>query len=192
MLGNALSALAPTYATLVAARFVAGLPHGGFFGLASLVAVAMAPRGQGGRAVGTVMLGIPIAMVAGVPLGTWVGQELGWRSAYWAVAVIAAAALLASGSIPLLLEGVLPAVRRTDLVAASMGVSRERRAGARLFERVGRHLPVTMAYAAWTAISLILWWWGHDRGGAFITILLFGWYTLSLLTWRGLRRRRIW
>jgi DHA1 family inner membrane transport protein len=88
VLGNALSALAPTYATLVAARFVAGLPHGGFFGLASLVAVAMAPRGQGGRAVGTVMLGIPIAMVAGVPLGTWVGQELGWRSAYWAVAVI--------------------------------------------------------------------------------------------------------
>lgn len=56
----------------------------------------------------------------------------------------------------------------------------------------GRHLPVTLAYAAWTAISLVLWWWGHDRGAAFITILLFGWYTLSLLTWRGLRRRRIW
>ncbi|WP_237565977.1 MFS transporter [Ornithinimicrobium cerasi] len=87
-LGNALSALAPTYGTLVGARFLSGLPHGGFFGLAALVAVAMAPRGQGGRAVGTVMLGIPIAMVAGVPLGTWAGQELGWRSAYWAVAVI--------------------------------------------------------------------------------------------------------
>lgn len=83
--GNALTALAPSYGTLVAARFLAGLPHGGYFGLASLVAVAMAPRGQGGRAVGTVMLGIPIAMVAGVPLGTWMGQELGWRSAYWAV-----------------------------------------------------------------------------------------------------------
>ncbi len=58
--------------------------------------------------------------------------------------------------------------------------------------RVGRHLPVTSAYAAWTAISLVLWWWGHHRGAAFITILLFGWYTLSLLAWRGLRRRRIW
>lgn len=86
--GNTLTALAPGYETLVGARFLAGLPHGGYFGLASLVAVAMAPPGQGGRAVGTVMLGIPIAMVAGVPLGTWAGQELGWRSAYWAVAVL--------------------------------------------------------------------------------------------------------
>ena len=57
---------------------------------------------------------------------------------------------------------------------------------------LGRHLPVTLAYAAWTTISLVLWWWGHNRGAAFITILLFGWYTLSLLAWRGLRQRRIW
>ena len=86
--GNALTALAPSYPTMLGARFLAGLPHGAFFGLASLVAVALVPRGQGGRAVGTVMLGLPIAMVAGVPVGTWMGQELGWRSAYWAVAVI--------------------------------------------------------------------------------------------------------
>ncbi|MDO5739000.1 MAG: MFS transporter [Ornithinimicrobium sp.] len=87
-IGNALSALAPTYGTLIGARFLAGLPHGGYFALASLVAVGMVPKGQGGRAVGTVMLGIPIAMVIGVPLGTWAGQILGWRIAYWACAVI--------------------------------------------------------------------------------------------------------
>lgn len=86
--GNALTALAPGYPTMLGARFLSGLPHGAFFGLASLVAVALVPRGQGGRAVGTVMLGLPIAMVAGVPVGTWMGQELGWRSAYWAVAAI--------------------------------------------------------------------------------------------------------
>jgi MFS transporter, DHA1 family, inner membrane transport protein len=86
--GNALTALAPGYETLVAARFLAGLPHGAFFGLAALVAVSLAPPGRGGRAVGTVMLGLPIAMVAGVPLGTWAGQQLGWQVAYWAVAVI--------------------------------------------------------------------------------------------------------
>ena len=86
--GNALSALAPTYATLVAARFVAGLPHGAFFGVAALVAVDLAPRGQAGRAVGTVMLGIPIANVLGVPGATWLGQHLGWRSAYWLVAFL--------------------------------------------------------------------------------------------------------
>lgn len=88
--GNTLTALAPTYELLVVARFLAGLPHGGFFGLAALVAVALAPPGQGGRAVGTVMLGIPIAMVLGVPLGTLAGQELGWRSTYWAVAALGA------------------------------------------------------------------------------------------------------
>lgn len=87
-LGNVGAALAPDHPSLVLARFVSGLPHGGFFALASLIAVALAPPGQGGRAVGTVMLGIPVAMVAGVPLGTWVGQLLGWRSAYWGVAGI--------------------------------------------------------------------------------------------------------
>ncbi|WP_228254972.1 MFS transporter [Ornithinimicrobium avium] len=86
--GNALTALAPGYGTLLAARFLTGLPHGAFFGLAALVAVALAPPGRGGRAVGTVMLGLPIAMVAGVPLGTWAGQVLGWQVAYWAVAAI--------------------------------------------------------------------------------------------------------
>lgn len=87
--GNALTALAPGYGTLLAARVLAGLPHGAYFGLAALVAVALAPPGRGGRAVGTVMLGLPIAMVAGVPLGTWAGQQLGWQLVYWAVAVIA-------------------------------------------------------------------------------------------------------
>ncbi len=86
--GNALSALAPTFATLVGARFLAGLPHGAFFGVAALVAVDLAPRGQAGRAVGRVMLGIPIANVIGVPGATWLGQHLGWRSAYWTVAVL--------------------------------------------------------------------------------------------------------
>lgn len=87
-LGNALTALAPGYGTLVAARVLAGLPHGAFFGLAALVAVALAPPGRGGRAVGTVMLGLPVAMVAGVPLGTWAGQALGWQVVYWAVAAV--------------------------------------------------------------------------------------------------------
>ena len=87
-LGNALSALAPTYGTLVAARFLSGLPHGAFFGVAALVAVDLATRGQSGRAVGRVMLGIPIANVLGVPGATWLGQQLGWRAAYWLVALL--------------------------------------------------------------------------------------------------------
>jgi MFS transporter, DHA1 family, inner membrane transport protein len=86
--GNVLSAVAPSYGLLVVSRFIAGLPHGAFFGVAALVAVDLAVRGQAGRAVGRVMLGIPIANVLGVPGATWLGQQLGWRSAYWMVAII--------------------------------------------------------------------------------------------------------
>ena len=99
--GNVLTALAPSYETLVAARLLAGLPHGAFFGVAALVAVDLAAAGQAGRAVGRVMLGIPIANVLGVPGATWLGQHLGWRSAYWLVTVIGVATVaLISYAVP--------------------------------------------------------------------------------------------
>lgn len=91
---NLAAAMAPTMGTLIVARFVAGLPHAGFFGLAALAAISMSPADRGGRAVGTVMLGIPIALVAGVPLGTWAGQVFGWRVSFWAVAGIGLLAAL--------------------------------------------------------------------------------------------------
>ena len=84
--GNSLSALATSYELLVLARFVAGIPHGAFFGIASIVAFDIVRAGRGGWAVSRIMLGIPIANVAGVPLATWLGQQAGWRSAYWLVA----------------------------------------------------------------------------------------------------------
>ncbi|WP_369256527.1 MFS transporter [Geodermatophilus amargosae] len=88
--GNALSALAPGSTTLLLARFVSGLPHGAYFGVASLVAASLVPDALRGRAVSTVMLGLAVANVAGVPAATWLGQTTGWRSAYWAVVVLAA------------------------------------------------------------------------------------------------------
>lgn len=87
--GNALTALAPSFDVLLASRFLSGMPHGAFFGVASLVAVDLAEPGRAGRAVGRVMLGIPIANLGGVPLATWMGQHLGWRSAYWSVVAVA-------------------------------------------------------------------------------------------------------
>ena len=70
------------------ARFLAGLPHGAYFGVASLVAASMARPEREGRAVATVMLGLSVANVVGVPAATWLGQNLGWRSAFWTVAVL--------------------------------------------------------------------------------------------------------
>ena len=94
-LGNALSAMAPTFGTLVVARFASGLPHGAYFGVAALVAASLVPPGRRARAVARVMLGLTVANVVGVPLATLLGQQLGWRSTYWSVAVIGVLALVA-------------------------------------------------------------------------------------------------
>ncbi len=79
---NLVSAAASSYGLLFAARFFDGLPHGAYFGVASLVAASLAPPERRGRAVASVMLGLSVANVAGVPVATWVGQHLGWRAAY--------------------------------------------------------------------------------------------------------------
>ncbi|GCD92202.1 MFS transporter [Nocardioides sp. LS1] len=85
---NAASALATDYHLLFAARFLDGLPHGAYFGVASLVAASLAPPERKGRAVALVMLGLSVANVVGVPAATWMGQHLGWRSAFWGVAAL--------------------------------------------------------------------------------------------------------
>ena len=88
VLFNGLSALAPSFDTLLLARFASGLPHGAFFGIASIVAASIVPPERRARAVARVMLGLTVANVVGVPLATVLGQQLGWRSTYWTVAVI--------------------------------------------------------------------------------------------------------
>ena len=87
---NALSALAPNYGTLMVARFLDGLPHGGYFGVASLVAASMVAPERRGRAIALVLMGLPVANVVGVPAATWLGQTLGWRASYWVVAALSA------------------------------------------------------------------------------------------------------
>lgn len=88
VLGNGASALVQGYDELLAARFVSGLPHGAFFGVASLVAASLAEPGRKGRAVAMVMIGLSVANVLGVPAATWLGQHAGWRAAYLLVAVL--------------------------------------------------------------------------------------------------------
>ncbi|MFC8046561.1 MFS transporter [Nocardia sp. NPDC057353] len=93
--GNLATVLAPSYGALIAARFVAGLPHGAYFGVASLAAATLAPAGQRAKAVAAVMLGLSVANVVGVPAATWLGQAFGWRSAFVVVAVIGLATVAA-------------------------------------------------------------------------------------------------
>ncbi|WP_299023230.1 MFS transporter [uncultured Dietzia sp.] len=88
--GNVVAAFAPTAGTLVAARFVAGIPHGAYFGVASLVAASLAGPGRQARAVSMVLLGLSVANVIGVPAATWLGEAMGWQAAFLAVGVIGA------------------------------------------------------------------------------------------------------
>jgi MFS transporter, DHA1 family, inner membrane transport protein len=83
---NVLSSAASSYGMLMVARFLDGLPHGAYFGVAALVAASLAAPEHRGRAVASVMLGLSVANVVGVPAATWMGQQLGWRSAYLAAA----------------------------------------------------------------------------------------------------------
>ncbi len=91
--GNLACALAPDYHTLMLARFIAGLPHGAYFGVAALVAAHISPPEQRGTAVGRVMLGLSVALLVGNPLATWLGQVMGWRHAFALVSLIALATM---------------------------------------------------------------------------------------------------
>jgi DHA1 family inner membrane transport protein len=88
---NGLSALAPTYGWMLVFRFLSGLPHGAYFGVAALVAASLVPDNKRSQAVGRVMLGLTVATILGVPFANWLGLVVGWR---WGFGVVALLALL--------------------------------------------------------------------------------------------------
>ena len=92
---NLLSAVAPSFGSLLLLRFLSGLPHGAYFGLASLVAASTVPPEGRAVAVGRVLLGLSLATIVGVPLATLLADHAGWRLAYTLVGTLAAAGALA-------------------------------------------------------------------------------------------------
>uniref|UniRef100_A0A942SZ89 MFS transporter n=1 Tax=Neobacillus citreus TaxID=2833578 RepID=A0A942SZ89_9BACI len=95
VLATVASALLPSFGLVLAARFVAGLPHGAYFGIASIVAGDMMGPGKRGKGIAMVLLGLSVANVVGVPAITWIGQVAGWRIAYGVVAALFALTFLA-------------------------------------------------------------------------------------------------
>ncbi|MDI7861221.1 MFS transporter [Rhizobiaceae bacterium n13] len=93
-LGNILSAVAPDFLSFTLLRFVTGLPHGAYFGVASLVAASMVPVHKRAQAVGRMMLGLTVATLIGTPVATWFGQVLDWRVAFMLVGGIGALTVL--------------------------------------------------------------------------------------------------
>lgn len=94
ILGNALTALAPDYGVALLGRVIAALCHGAFFGIGAVVAAGLVAPEKKGRAIAIMFTGLTAANVLGVPFGTFLGQQLGWRSTFWVIAGIGVLAFI--------------------------------------------------------------------------------------------------
>lgn len=94
--GNLVAWQAPGYASLIAARVLTGFAHGVFFSIGSIIATRVVPRDKAASAIAIMFSGLTVALVSGVPLGTWIGQHFGWRATFVAVAGLGVLAFLGS------------------------------------------------------------------------------------------------
>ena len=94
-LGNAMSAIAPSYEVLLAARIITSLCHGTYFGVGSVVAASLVAPGRAASGVAMMFMGLTIANIGGVPLATFAGQHAGWRAAFGGIAVLGICAMIA-------------------------------------------------------------------------------------------------
>ncbi|MER5961549.1 MFS transporter [Streptomyces sp. NPDC002057] len=94
VLGNLLSALAPNLGVMLTGRVVASLAHGSFFGIGSVVAAELVAPEKKAGAIATMFTGLTVANIVGVPLGTFIGQALGWRTTFAIVAALGVVGLL--------------------------------------------------------------------------------------------------
>lgn len=95
-IGNLIAWMAPTYGSLIVARVLTGLAHGVFFSIGSIIATSVVPKEKAASAIAIMFTGLTVALVTGVPLGTFIGQHLGWRATFLAVAALGVIALLGS------------------------------------------------------------------------------------------------
>jgi len=95
-LGNVIAWMAPGYGSLIVARVLTGLAHGVFFSIGSIIATSVVPREKAASAIAIMFTGLTVALVTGVPLGTFIGQHLGWRATFLAVAALGVIALIGS------------------------------------------------------------------------------------------------
>ncbi|MFE5514827.1 MFS transporter [Streptomyces sp. NPDC056529] len=94
VLGNVLSALAPSFGLMLTGRVVASLAHGSFFGIGSVVAAGLVAPDKKAGAIATMFTGLTVANIVGVPLGTFIGQAIGWRTTFAVVAALGVVGLL--------------------------------------------------------------------------------------------------
>ena len=94
--GNLLAWHAPDHISLIVARILTGLAHGVFFSIGSTIATSLVPKDKAASAIAIMFTGLTVALVTGVPLGTFIGQHFGWRATFLAVAGLGAIAFVGS------------------------------------------------------------------------------------------------
>lgn len=94
--GNSLAAASGSIGLLLTARVLSALSHGVFMSIASTIAADLVPENKRASAIAMMFSGLTVAIVTGVPLGTWIGQQMGWRAAFVTIAVIGLVALIAN------------------------------------------------------------------------------------------------
>ncbi len=92
--GNMVAASAPSYEILMIGRVLSAFAHGVFFSVGATIAADLVPENKRGSAIAMMFMGLTVAIVTGVPLGTWIGQNFGWRATFWAVSAIGIVALV--------------------------------------------------------------------------------------------------
>ena len=96
VIGNVLAWMAPSYGSLITARILTGLAHGVFFSIGSTIATGLVSKDKEASAIAIMFTGLTVALVTGVPLGTWIGQNFGWRATFMVVAALGFIALIGS------------------------------------------------------------------------------------------------
>jgi multidrug resistance protein len=94
IIGNTAAALSPTYETLLVARVISAFAHGVFFSVGATIAADLVPENRRASAIAMMFMGLTVAIVTGVPLGTLIGQTFGWRATFWAVSALGVIALV--------------------------------------------------------------------------------------------------
>jgi len=95
-IGNLVAWMAPDYTALMAARVLTGLAHGVFFSIGSTIATSMVPKEKAASAIALMFTGLTVALVTGVPLGTFIGQHFGWQATFLAVSLLGVIAVIGS------------------------------------------------------------------------------------------------
>lgn len=94
-IGNLIAAFAPNYMSLMGARLITSLNHGAFFGIGSVVAASVVPANKQASAVASMFMGLTIANIGGVPLATWIGQNIGWRMSFLGISALGLVTMVA-------------------------------------------------------------------------------------------------